>query len=213
MAAAPRNRTVSVLVCLVAAMAMAAALLTVLEPAPTAPATGIRLTSLDRESEPENTLFNTVPSPKSGRWAAIVIHYSGSAEGSLKSITQAHEKVGKAGGGYHFVINNGSGKPDGEIEMSFRWQRQVNGEFGTGSHASWHNQHSIGICLVGDPQTQAPTDAQMRELEWLVCQLQAKFNINADHILVESSLDNPGVPARFFPIADFQQKILHQTNP
>ena len=54
---------------------------------------------------------------KSGRWKRIVIHHSGTAEGTIKGMNAYHLNVRHMENGlaYHFVIGNGHGMGDGEI--------------------------------------------------------------------------------------------------
>ena len=60
-------------------------------------------------------------------WDYIVLHHTASESGSVASIHEEHlrrkDKNGNAwlGIGYHFVIGNGSGMDDGEIEPTFRF--------------------------------------------------------------------------------------------
>ena len=66
-------------------------------------------------------------------WNYIVLHHTASDSGSLDSIHQEHlkrkDKEGNSwlGIGYHFVIGNGNGMADGEIEPTFRWRQQLQG--------------------------------------------------------------------------------------
>jgi len=56
-----------------------------------------------------------------GRWRSIVIHHSGLYSGTLADMArQAHES-GFVSIGYHWVIGNGNGEPDGEIRECPRW--------------------------------------------------------------------------------------------
>ena len=45
---------------------------------------------------------------------------------------------------YHFVIGNGDGMPDGEIEPTFRWREQIQGAH---AGAGEYNEQGIGIAL------------------------------------------------------------------
>ncbi|MDH4120468.1 MAG: N-acetylmuramoyl-L-alanine amidase [Deltaproteobacteria bacterium] len=70
--------------------------------------------------------------------------------------------------GYHYVI-----RLDGQVETG-------RPESTVGAHAQGHNQHSLGICLIGgggpeDPQTAQFTPAQWQALEALVKDLMARY--------------------------------------
>lgn len=47
-----------------------------------------------------------------------------------------------------------------------------------GAHATWNNQASVGIALIGNFQTDQPTQAQIDALVKLSTALAAKYKIN-----------------------------------
>jgi hypothetical protein len=108
-----------------------------------------------------------------GQWQYIIIHNSGTRQGNARIFDNYHRKVRKMQNGmaYHFVIGNGNGAGDGEIEIGNRWVRQING----GHVASdYLNRIAIGICLVGDLNRDVPTKAQVAALEELVDYLRGR---------------------------------------
>ncbi|KKO18072.1 MAG: N-acetylmuramoyl-L-alanine amidase [Candidatus Brocadia fulgida] len=96
-------------------------------------------------------------------WRYIVIHHSASASGSAAQFDKYHREKRRweNGLGYHFVIGNGNGAPDGKIEIGNRWISQIDG-----AHAGVqeYNHYGIGICLVGNFNESYPTAAQMASL-------------------------------------------------
>ena len=66
---------------------------------------------------------------------------------------------------YHFVIGNGTGSDDGLIEIGNRWMQQLHGGH---VKSQRYNEIGIGICLVGNFESNNPTDAQMRSLTELL---------------------------------------------
>src|SRR5690554_4791933 len=119
--ATSQRRTGLVLTSLLAAMTFSAGLLLALEASPIAPSSSATLLSTQSTGDARKELFD--PSAQLG-WQRIVIHDSGSLQGSLSSLNKVHEKLGLGGLGYHFVIDNGQGAPDGLIEVGFRWKNQ-----------------------------------------------------------------------------------------
>lgn len=201
----PDRRTIMVLGSLALGMTLTSALLLTLEPGRVAPMTGVALTSVDVQAEPQQTLFE-VAQPR--QWQAIYIHDSLTGSGSAAELSQLHRQAGRAGLGCHMVINNGIGESDGLIEIGFRWQRQLAGEYLEGDHAAqWFNENAIGICLIGDADEKPFTRSQMRELVWLVQQLQSRFNIPAERVYVRVGTEPQGV-SRNFPHATFEQQLL-----
>ena len=110
---------------------------------------------------------------KKGRWRYIVIHNSATTRGNAKAFDRYHRQVKKMRNGlaYHFVVGNGSYSGNGEIEIGNRWNKQLNGGH---LKSSSQNQMSIGICLVGDFNSQRVRDDQLEALDELVAYLQAK---------------------------------------
>jgi len=108
---------------------------------------------------------------RKGRWKYIVVHNSGTREGNARVFDIYHKRVRHMQNGlaYHFVIGDGHGSGDGQIEIGPRWTRQING----GHVASdYLNDIALGICLVGDFNRDTPTKAQIGALEELVSYLR-----------------------------------------
>ena len=193
-------------------MSVTSGLLLLLEPGPAAPHGIVSLQSLDRGvapvQDPLQRLFETQAPVDPAQWAAILIHDSGSPAGSARSLNALHHELGKGGLGYHFVINNGSDRPDGEVEVGFRWQRQYVGAFVEGEGADWFNRHAVGISLIGDGDEAGAgfTDRQLAELVQLVRELQARLGVPAESVYVQVG---PGTgDAGRFPRAWFQRQLL-----
>jgi len=114
-------------------------------------------------------------------WKYIVIHHSATNAGSVNAFNKFHTKQGYGGIAYHFVIGNGNGMKDGEVQATFRWKQQM-----SGTHVSinsWdHNVFGIGVCLVGNLEKRPPTKAQVKALKKLVEQLKSKHGIKGKNI-------------------------------
>ena len=65
------------------------------------------------------------------------------------------------GCGYHFVIGNGNGSGDGQIEVAQRWNNQKQGVHCRNARTHDVDEYGIGICLVGDLDQQPPTPRQI----------------------------------------------------
>lgn len=147
------------------------------------------------------------------RWKAIVIHHSGSPGGSPESIDRLHRSWGFAGLGYHFVIGNGLDFGDGAVFVGSRWTNQEPGAHvakraaGATPDADWFNEHSIGVCLVGNGDRRSFTEAQIQQLEALVLELQRELNIPDSQVYLHSDLVQVANPGRFFPVAAFESAL------
>ncbi|MBC7836033.1 MAG: N-acetylmuramoyl-L-alanine amidase [Phycisphaerales bacterium] len=153
------------------------------------------------------SIFKTRQTLQTERWQAIVIHHSGSAVGSPASIATEHEARGLKGLGHHFLIGNGSGMRNGEINACFRWLDQLPGAHAAGPQGDWHNLNAISICLVGDGNRRAFTQAQVQSTVQLVEALCRELDIPRDKVLLHSAVANTSDPGDLFPEAAFREQL------
>jgi len=144
-----------------------------------------------------------------GRWSGIVIHHSGAPAGDADAIHRQHQGYGYHGLGYHFVVGNGNGLGDGVIHVGYRWNQQLPGVHTAGPAADQHNQHSIGICLVGNGDRQPFTERQIRHLTVLVRGLQQELGLPGEAVhlhrdLAEGIASSPG---KLFPEARLREQL------
>lgn len=150
---------------------------------------------------------NWRPSTKERDWKYIVLHHTASNTGSVESIHESHLKRKDANGnpwlgiGYHFVIGNGSGMTDGEIEPTFRWKQQMQGAH-AGSSDPIYNQQGIGIVLVGNFENQPPTAKQLIALKDLVRTLKTNYRVSAQNIIGHKDVRATECPGKLFPMAE-----------
>ena len=145
---------------------------------------------------------------KPGAWDGIVIHHSGAMQGSGQTIARRHEAQGIRGLGYHMVIGNGHGAPNGEVYVGYRWQQQLPGAHVAGPLPQDAKNRKIGICLIGDGDTKPFTDDQMRTLVQLVRELQDALHIPDGAIVLHRDLaDSTASPGRLFPVNRFRQSL------
>ena len=115
-------------------------------------------------------------------WKYIVVHHSATQSGSINAFHKYHTKQGYGGIAYHFVIGNGNGMDDGEVQKTFRWKQQI-----SGTHVSvnaWeYNIFGIGICLVGNLENTVATKAQITALRALISDLKKTHHIKNNNII------------------------------
>jgi N-acetyl-anhydromuramyl-L-alanine amidase AmpD len=128
-----------------------------------------------------------MPAQKSDRWKCIVLHHSASDAGSAARFDEWHRSKGWDELGYHFVIGNGSGSADGQVEVGPRWAGQKHGAH-CKSPGEYHNQHGIGICLVGNFDTHRPSPKQIQSLNKLVIFLCGVFDIDPAQIMTHGAV-------------------------
>jgi len=153
------------------------------------------------------------PSVAARDWKYIVIHHTASSSGSVESIHAYHltkkDKNGKPwkGIGYHFVIGNGNGMGDGEIEPTFRWKQQTSGAHaGSLTHPEYNDQ-GIGICLVGNFEVSHPSAAQLSAVKQLVGVLKREYSIKSSNVIGHRDVigKDTACPGKFFPMSQVAQ--------
>lgn len=157
------------------------------------------------------TIPNEWRADGSREWRYIVIHHTATKRGSVESIHETHlkrkDKSGKPwmGIGYHFVIGNGHGMGDGDVEPTFRWREQLHG-----AHAGndEYNQHGIGVVLVGDFEDAPPSAEQLTAVKRLVAFLKDEYDIPADRIVGHDEIKTTACPGKYFPLAAVRQSTL-----
>ncbi len=139
-----------------------------------------------------------VPRGASARaWRYIVVHHSGTDEGSAAAFDRYHRNVkGWKDLAYHFVIGNGRGTADGAVEVGPRWKGQR-----AGAHAGVqeYNVRGIGICLVGNFEKSVPTKKQRESFAKLVRFLMKRFSIRPADVKRHSDVVQTKCPGKRFP--------------
>lgn len=129
------------------------------------------------------------------RWRYITLHHSATTEGNAEAFDRNHRRRGMGGLFYHFVIGNGTGSRDGELEVGWRWIRQSQVE----------RKGDIQVCLVGDYNRQEISPAQFAALVKLLKVLTQQYAIPLNHIrkhqdAVSKYTECPGNKLPFYKI-------------
>ena len=139
-------------------------------------------------------------------WKYIVIHHSASDSGNASSIDKYHKEVkGWSNGlGYHFLIGNGHGSEDGQIEVGEGWNEQIDG-----AHAgnSEYNRYGVGVCLIGNFENSVPTDSQVSSLLYLINYLQERCNIPKENIVMHRNVRDTICPGEHFPYYELMARL------
>ncbi len=194
------NRRVVVFATLVSVLTVTSALLLALAPAPLAPEASSGLFAVDAP-ESMDVIFQTQVSAKPGRWKYIYVHHSRSVSGDAASLSQASGTVPD-----HFVIGNGEGAIDGEIQIGQRWNQQTPANPPAG--ATGIDPACISICLIGDFDHAVPTPTQIRRLGQLVSALQGRLDVPAGQVLLLNQPASAAGMGRYFPVTAFRQQLL-----
>ncbi len=141
-------------------------------------------------------------------WQWIVVHHSATHRGSAAIFDDHHRRRRRWDElGYHFVIGNGTGSGNGQIEVGSRWPKQKHGAHCKVGQDETYNNFGIGICLVGNFETRRPTGAQMASLARLVDYLAARYRIGDLHIIGHGDVDSTKCPGRYFSFDNLFRRL------
>jgi hypothetical protein len=122
-------------------------------------------------------LSDTRQSPD--RWSRIEIYYSGTKAGNVEQLASLSGLPSPDDLNCHFVVCNGLGGSDGQIEPTEKWQRQ----WSIISGRNWHGSaQTIRVCVIGDGKTTCPTDCQLKGANALVEGLCRRFGIEVESV-------------------------------
>ncbi len=133
--------------------------------------------------DPVDTAILSQACQSPGRWNRIEIYYSGTRAGNIEQLASISGLASPEDLNCHFVVCNGLGGSDGQIQTTEKWQKQWSLEPGR----TWYGStQTIRICAIADKGTAGPTDCQIKRIELLVEGLCRKFNIQPTSVYYPS---------------------------
>lgn len=168
-----RPRVAKVLAALLASMTIGAVILMALGHNP--PAAGpYSLTS--HSVDPVKDAIRHCLGQSPNRWSHVEISYSGTRAGNIKQLVSFNGLNNPDDINCHFVICNGFGGNNGEIQPTGKWQRQFSAIPGR----NWQGTgQTIRFCIIPDRKTNKRTDHQKKMVDALVKELCERFNIES----------------------------------
>ena len=142
-------------------------------------------------------------------WEYVVLHHSATDEGNAIRFDRYHREKRKwpEGLAYHFVIGNGKGSGNGEIEVGNRWKKQI---YGAHTANMDLNQIAIGICLVGNfEEDNKPTNNQFESLTSLVNYVSRRYKISESNVIMHNQVNQKGTacPGKNFPYEQLIDRV------
>ncbi len=114
-----------------------------------------------------------------GRWGRIEIYYSGTKAGNIEQLASLGGLASTEDINCHFVICNGLGANDGQIQSTEKWQRQWSIIPGR----TWYGSgQTIRICVIADGKSAHPTDSQGQMTQVLIEELRRRFDIQPESV-------------------------------
>ena len=117
------------------------------------------------------------------RWNRVEVYYSGTKAGNIEQLAALGGLANPDDINCHFVVCNGLGGADGQIQTAVKWQKQwsvIPGRMWYGT------DQTIRICIVADGASKAPTDLQVTRVQTLIEALYRKFDIKPISIFYPS---------------------------
>ncbi len=189
------GRGIVVATALLGALGITSVMLLVLSPTPLSPEVAANLFAVDASDSFESVFETKVPFQPT-HWRAIYIHHSKMPSGDAVSLARSTGFLPD-----HFVIGNGSGLADGEVQIGQRWARQA-------AATNVDLEDCISICLIGDFDQSTPTAIQLQRLGELVQTLQGRCGIAGPEVHLNAhAVDATGI-GRCFPAAVFRRQLL-----
>jgi hypothetical protein len=115
----------------------------------------------------------------SRQWEFIEVGYSGTKAGNIKQLASLNGLVNPEDINCHFVIYNGLGGGDGQIQPTEKWRRQW---LAVPDKTKYCSEQTIRICVISDGKISYPTNFQIKRTEVLVESLSRKFDIQSESI-------------------------------
>ena len=113
------------------------------------------------------------------RWNRVEVYYSGTKAGNIKQLASLSGLARKEDINCHFVICNGLGAGDGQIQSTEKWMRQ----WSLVSGRTWYGSgKTIRICVIADGKSAHPTESQKQMTRELVKELRRRFEIQTDSV-------------------------------
>ena len=133
------------------------------------------------------------------RWRYITLHHSATKEGNAEIFDRYHRRRGLGGLAYHFVIGNGTGSGDGQVEVGWRWIRQI----------ETNRARDINICLVGNFNIQRVSERQFESLVRLIRLLRQQYRIPLRNIRRHKDIKGEitECPGKNFPMRRLKREL------
>lgn len=172
-----RSRQAKAFVALVVSMTAGIILLKALGNNP--PSAGAFCLAQYRQLVPVEEAISSRATQSADRWNRIQVYYSGTKSGNIQQLAALAGRAALEDINCHFVICNGLGDGDGQIQRTEKWERQwpVNHKSSDLEPRIAKGGQTIYICVIADGKNAHPTDLQIKRTEVLVEGLCRRFDI------------------------------------
>ena len=195
-----QQRKFIVFTSLIGVLTVTSALLLALAPAPVSPDAANSLYAIDAPSTLD-VIFETKTPTTPGRWKYVYIRHTRTSSGNALTLGQPSRGMSD-----HFLIGNGNGAIDGEIQIGQRWNQQLAPLPPMAGAAI--DKDCISISLVGDFDRTVPTPTQLHRLSQLVRTLQSRLGIPAQNVILIDQPNSVAGMGKYFPNGAFRAELV-----
>ena len=185
---------------LIGVLTVTSALLLALAPAPVSPDAASSLYAIDAPSTLD-VIFETKTPTTPNRWKYVYIRHTRTNGGNALTLGQNSHGIGD-----HFLIGNGNGAIDGEIQIGQRWNQQLAALPPKANVAI--DKDCVSISLVGNFDRTVPTPTQLHRLSQLVRTLQARLGVPPQNIILVDEANSVAGSGKYFPIGAFRAELV-----
>lgn len=166
-----QNRNVTVLFSLIASMTIGALVLMVLDR--DNPIQGAYSLSGYLRLDPVEDVVKNTLTRNPAHWDQVEIFYSRTDNGNADDLALLTTLAYGSKSEFHFVVGNGNGAEDGQVQAGQFWKNQnlCSGRNGV-----------IRVCVISDGLADSVTDCQIQRTNDLVENLVRTFNISSNRI-------------------------------
>ena len=145
-----------------------------------APSSGAFCLSSFYQLEPAEVALACRTEGSPDRWSRIEVFYSQTRGGDISWLAARSGLPDAKDLNCHFVICNGLGGNDGDIQSTEKWKDQKS----VVPLQNWYSApQTIRICVVADGENSYGTDCQIKRVDQLVRRLMRRFMITKDNVL------------------------------
>jgi hypothetical protein len=195
-----QQRKFIVFTSLIGVLTVTSALLLALAPAPVSPDAANSLYAIDAPSTLD-VIFETKTPTTPGRWKYVYIRHTRTNGGNALTLGQPSHGIGD-----HFLIGNGNGAIDGEIQIGQRWNQQLAAL--PPMAGATIDKDCVSVSLVGDFDRTVPTPTQLHRLSQLVRTLQGRLGIPAQNIILIDQPNSVAGTGKYFPNGAFRAELV-----
>jgi N-acetylmuramoyl-L-alanine amidase len=147
------------------------------------------------------------------KWQALIIHHSASAQTTkIAEVDKWHRARGFAGIGYHYFVEIATANLHGS--MSSRGHlKAARSDTKIGAHCLGMNDKALGLCVAGNYETGAMSEAIYQDVLAAVCHICKTYHIPASQVFGHRDKYATACPGKNFPLTRLKADVIKRLSP